>query len=201
MSPKKNWLWGKLKLLGEAFKREGRGLGRRSWASGGLGAVFQKELADNFGSIRFVIIFSLVGIAGIAAAFSAAQSIRGAAGEGGAEFIFLRLFTVSGGSLPPFISFVSFLGPLIGLALGFDAINGEHNKGTLSRVLAQPIFRDDVINGKFLAGLAVLALAVFSLGMVVAGLGLLFTGVPPTAEESARLLCIWWSLLSTVVFG
>ncbi|MGB9903315.1 MAG: ABC transporter permease, partial [Desulfotomaculales bacterium] len=136
-------------------------------------------------------------IAGIAAAFSAAQSIRGAAGEGGAEFVFLRLFTVSGGSLPPFISFVSFLGPLIGLALGFDAINGEYNKGTLSRVLAQPIFRDDVINGKFLAGLAVLALAVFSLGMVVAGLGLLFTGVPPTAEESARLLLY---LLVTVIY-
>lgn len=160
-----------------------------NWPSGGLKAVFQKELADNFGSARFTIIFSLIGLAGIAAAFSAAQNIRGgAAGEGGAEFVFLRLFTVSGGSLPPFISFVSFLGPLIGLALGFDAINGEHNKGTLSRILAQPVYRDDVINGKFLAGLAVLSLAIFALGMIVAGLGLVFTGVPPTTEEVVRLL-------------
>lgn len=177
-----------IEAVKQAVGRAAKRLAGRNRASGGLQAVFQKELADNFSNVRFTIIFSLIAVAGISAAFAAAQNIREAAGGSGAEFVFLRLFTVSGGSLPSFVSFVSFLGPLIGLAIGFDAINGEHNKGTLSRVLAQPIYRDDVINGKFLAGLAVLSLAIFTLGLIVAGLGLFFTGVPPTTEEVVRLL-------------
>ena len=42
------------------------------------------------------------------------------------------------------------------IGLGFDAVNGEHNRRTLSRILAQPIYRDALLIGKFLAGLATL---------------------------------------------
>lgn len=97
MSSKK-LLWGKLKFLGETFKREGRRLGRRSWASGGLGAVFQKELADNFGSIRFGIIFSLVGIAGNAAAFLPPRVFGGRPARG-VRNLFFCAFSLSPGVL------------------------------------------------------------------------------------------------------
>ena len=60
-----------------------------------------------------------------------------------------RLFTVSDGTLPSFVLFINFLGPLLGIALGFDAVNSEQNKGTLSRMLSQPIHRDCIINAKF----------------------------------------------------
>lgn len=169
----------------------------QEWFSGGLKAVFQKELADNLGSTRFTILVLLVAVAGIGAFYVAAQSIRQTVNQGNSSFVFLRLFTTSGGNLPPFITFLSFLGPLLGLALGFDAINGEHNKRTLSRLLAQPIYRDDVINGKFLAGLVVLALVILALGFLVAGLGLLLIGVPPTGEEIGRFLIY---LLVTIVY-
>ncbi len=43
------------------------------------------------------------------------------------------------------------------IGLGFDAVNGEHNRRTLSRILAQPIYRDALLFGKFLAGLVTLA--------------------------------------------
>ncbi|KYH31599.1 ABC transporter permease [Neomoorella mulderi] len=170
---------------------------QQEWFSGGLKTVFQKELADNLSSTRFTILVFLVAVAGVGAFYVAAQSIRQAAGEGDPQFVFLRLFTTSGGSLPPFITFISFLGPLLGLALGFDAINGEHNKRTLSRLLAQPIYRDDVINGKFLAGLVVLAVVILALGFLVAGLGLLLIGVPPTGEEIGRLFIY---LLVTIIY-
>ena len=55
------------------------------------------------------------------------------------------------------LSFISFFGPIIGIALGFDAINSERTQGTLSRVLAQPVYRDAVFNGKFLAAMLTLA--------------------------------------------
>ena len=45
------------------------------------------------------------------------------------------------------------------IGLGFDAVNSEHNRRTLSRILAQPIYRDALLFGKFLAGLATLAIS------------------------------------------
>ncbi len=156
----------------------------------GLLAVFRKEMADQFSSRRFLIMFTLILLAGMSATYTAAQAIRSdvASGEGSAEFVFLRLFTVSAGALPSFVAFVGFLGPLVGLAMGFDAINGEYGRGTLSRVLSNPIFRDSVINGKFLAGVTTIAVMLLSISLVLSGLGLRMIGVPPTADEILRLL-------------
>ena len=39
------------------------------------------------------------------------------------------------------------------IGLGFDAVNSEHNRRTLSRILSQPIYRDALLFGKFIAGL------------------------------------------------
>lgn len=155
----------------------------------GLLAVFRKEMADNFASRRFLIMFTLILLAGMSATYTAAQSIRSdvAGGEGSSAFVFLRLFTVSAGALPSFVSFVGFLGPLVGLAMGFDAINGEYARGTLSRVLSNPIFRDSVINGKFLAGVSTIAVMLISIALVLAGLGLRLIGIPPTMDEMLRL--------------
>ena len=170
--------------------------GTSSWSSGGLGVVCAKEIADHTSSIRFPILFLLVGVTGLSSMYVGAQSIRETVAREGSRFVFLRLFTTSG-TLPPFIAFVSFLGPLVGLAMGFDAIVGERNRGTLSRLLSQPIYRDDVINGKFLAGLAMLGWMMGSLGLLVAGLGLILTGVPPTGEEVLRVLAY---LVVTVIY-
>ena len=95
------------------------------------------------------------------------------------SFLFLKLFTVSDGTLPSFTVFVSFLGPLLGIALGFDAINSEQNKGTLSRILSQPIHRDYLINAKFVGALIVIGVMLFVLGFLVMGsFDLLFDQIP-----------------------
>jgi ABC-2 type transport system permease protein len=153
----------------------------------GLTAVFWKELADHFTSKRFIILFLLVYLAGIATIYVAAQTIRTGVTET-TEFVFLRLFILSGENLPfSFPFFLSLFIPIVGIALGFDAINSERNNGNLSRVLSQPVYRDSVINGKFLAGLFTLSILVISIVVVVAGMGLRMIGVPPTSEEVLRL--------------
>lgn len=179
----------------------------------GVMSVFRKELADHFSGRRFVILFALICVAGLSATWVAGQSIRAdVSGDRESGFVFLKLFTASSGVLPPFVSFIGFLGPLIGLALGFDAINSEHARGTLSRVLSQPIYRDSVINGKFLAGIATIGLMLLSIGLLLGGMGLRMIGVPPTLEEVLRLasflvlsvvyVAFWMSLsvLFSVVF-
>ncbi|MBX6378476.1 MAG: ABC transporter permease, partial [Clostridia bacterium] len=177
----------------------GSGWGQRL-AGQGVGIIFRKELADHLNSPRFLILFALVAVTCLASVYVASRTIGSALTQaqiGESRFVFLALFTTGSGSLPPFTAFLSFLGPLVGLAFGFDAINAERNRGTLSRLLAQPIHRDAVINGKFLAGAAVVALMTLTLGGIVAGLGILLTGIPPTAEEIARVIVF---LLFAVVY-
>jgi ABC-2 type transport system permease protein len=164
----------------------------------GLAAIFRKEIADHFNSKRFIILFLLVYLAAIATTYVAAQNIRSGITES-TQFIFLRLFIVSGESLPfSFPLFLSLFIPIIGIALGFDAVSGERASGTLSRILAQPVYRDSVINGKFIAGLATLSILVISIVALVAGMGLRMIGVPPNAEEILR---IFWLIFLSIIYG
>lgn len=156
-----------------------------------MAAIIRKELADYFNSIRLLVLFALVLLGSAGGLYAASQGIRAAvAGSGagtGREFVFLTLFTSSGEVMPALIFFISLFVPIIGIALGFDAINSERTGGTLSRLLSQPVYRDSVINGKFLAGIVTLAIMVSTIMLLVAGYGLRMIGVPPTAEEVIRL--------------
>lgn len=158
-------------------------------ANKGLMAVIKKEVGDHLGGKRFYILSLLVVITCLGALYVAASTIRTSVGQDEIDFVFLKLFTTSGSTMPfSFLLFISFLGPLVGLTLGFDAINGERDRRTLSRILSQPIYRDALINGKFIAGVIVIGIVIYGLGFLVAGLGLILTGVPPTMDELFRLL-------------
>ena len=148
--------------------------------------VFWKELADHFGSKRFIIFFFLILLVAGASVYLAGQGLRQNP-EGTGSFVFLRLFTSSSGGLPSFLSFLAFFGPLIAVLLGFDAVNREFNRGTVSRVLAQPIYRHSWINGKFLAGFAAVALALAGIVLIIFGLGLFTLGFAPDGGELARM--------------
>ena len=113
-------------------------------------------------------------------------------------FLFLRLFTTAREPLPSFVAFLGFLVPLMAIGLGFDAVNGEHNRRTLSRILSQPIYRDALLFGKFIAGLATLSISLIVLWLLVIGLGLLMLGVPPGGEEMARAFVF---LLVTIAYA
>jgi len=168
-------------------------------ANTALGALYRKEVADQFRSKRFIIVLVLIGLTALASVYSAGLGIKDAVAQetSGTQFVFLKLYTASGDSLPSFLTFISFLGPLVGLALGFDAINGEKSRGTMSRLLSQPIYRDTVVNGKFLAGVTVISVMVFTIAFIVGGLGIIMTGIPPTLEELARILLF---IVFTVVY-
>jgi ABC-2 type transport system permease protein len=155
--------------------------------------VFWKELADHFSSRRFMILLAIIVLTGVWAIYAAGQSIRQDAESAPAEFVFLLLLTSQSGGLLSLTSFLGLLGPLVGIMLGFDAVSGEYARGTLSRVLSQPIYRDSLINGKFLAGLATVATLWASILLLVIGLGIVLVGFPPTAEE------LWRMLIFTIV--
>jgi ABC-2 type transport system permease protein len=161
-------------------------------------AIIRKELADYVTSIRFVAFLLLMIVVSVTGLMAASQGIRSANLPEG--IVFLGLFTTAGSTVPiPSLSYlVSLLIPIIGIALGFDAINSERSSGTLSRVLAQPVFRDSVINGKFLAGVVILSIMVGTMLLMVSGYGMRMIGVPPTHEEVIRLFLYY---IVTIFYG
>jgi ABC-2 type transport system permease protein len=157
---------------------------RRGFAFTGAGTVFLKEFADHLGGARVLVLEWLVLITGIGAVYTAIQDLKQTTGQD--PFLFLRLFTQARDPLPSFVSVLAFLIPLMAIGLAFDGINSEFNRRTLSRILAQPIYRDALLLGKFLAGLATMTVALVALWLLVVGLGLVTLGVPPNGEEVMR---------------
>jgi ABC-2 type transport system permease protein len=178
----------------------------------GLFAVYKKELSDHCSSYRFVILFALIAMVSFITSYMAAIYLReNLEGVAKPQFVFLMLFNKPG-ALFSMVQFVAFFGPLIGLILGFDAINRERAQGTLVKLLSQPIYRDAVINGKFLAGATNITIMIVSIVLVISGLGLNLLGVVPGWEEIMRLviyvvisifyICFWLgiSILFSIVF-
>jgi ABC-2 type transport system permease protein len=154
----------------------------------GLWAIYRKELEDHFSSTRFTILLTVILMISLIMSFMTGSGLRKEL-EGFAQpsLVFLFLFT-STGALFSLVQFVAFFGPLIGLILGFDAINRERAARTLPKLLAQPIYRDAIINGKFLAGITVVAVMLTAILLLISGLGLWVLGVVPGGAEIGRLV-------------
>ena len=165
-----------------------------------------KELSDHVLSSRFYVLLVVLGIAALIPLYFAAERIRSLAeAASGSPAVFLALFVIEpeGVDFGPISftvqAFLAIAAPLLGVAFGFDAVNGERHQGTLPRLLSQPIHRDDVINGKFAAGLAAIALALGALVAFVVGFGMLRLGIAPSLEEILRLLS--WFALTVLYVG
>lgn len=147
-------------------------------------AIFWKELSDHFGKRRFNLMLGLVLVGVLWATFVDTEAMVRA----GTGSFYLDLFTTTLGVPLSLLSFLSFFGPIIGITLGFDSINSERTQGTLSRILSQPVYRDAVYNGKFLAGLFTLTMVVLSLGIAAVGVAMFRFGLPPSSDEILRLI-------------
>lgn len=164
----------------------------------GFYAVLKKELQDDFTSWRFIVFFAIILLVGIYAIYTAAETIRSVV-SGNSDFIFMALFTASGDKMPySFLELMAMILPLVAIALGWDAINSEKNKGTLSRLISQPIYRDSIINAKFTAGLITIGVIMTAIVLLVCGLGIRMIGVVPTAEEAWR---IFFFLVLSIIYG
>jgi Cu-processing system permease protein len=106
-----------------------------------IGAIASKEFRDRIRNrwvIAIAVIFTLFALA--ITYFGSAQ--QGEVGFSNIEFTIASL-----------VSLVIYLIPLIALILGYDAIVGERERGSLDLLLSMPITRLELLLGKF-AGLA-----------------------------------------------
>ena len=148
----------------------------------GMITVCSKELTDHLGSKRYIILFALILSLSILLAHQGAEYVRHHPRLG-----FMAAFTGAQFGFS-FTAIMVIFGPIIGLSLSFDSINRERASGTLSVILSQPIHRDSVINGKFLAGTIALSLLSTTTIGIMCGVTIYILGFGPTAEESIRIV-------------
>jgi ABC-type transport system involved in multi-copper enzyme maturation, permease component len=164
--------------------------------------MVRKEIADHIRSWRFIVLLSLIVLTFLGAMYVSLSNLKAAvANESDPDrlFMYLKLLTATDGSLPPFHIFMSFLGALLGISLGFDAVNAEQNNGTLVRLLAQPVYRDNLLLAKFVSALALVAALFISLSLLMIGGGLMITGVYIEGVEFLRILA--FDILTVLYVG
>jgi len=166
----------------------------------GIFTILRKEMEDHFSSTRFLLISALIVMVGVIITSMVGMSIQEEVkGMAKPTLLFLMLFT-STGKLFSFVQFIGFFGPLIGIILGFDAINRERVQRTLSKLVSQPIYRDAIINAKFLAGVVTIGIVLVAIVLIISGLGIRLIGVVPGAEEIWRLVIYLIASLLYIAF-
>lgn len=142
--------------------------------------VFEKEFKDMLRSKRLILIMATFVLSYVISIGS-----------------FVVMFSEQGAPMPPniinlvlgsLVGYLSLIASIIGIALGFDAISGEHEKGTLRIVLSQPIFRDEFIVGKFLAALAVISFALVVATSLSLSSAVIMLGLTLKYEDVARVM-------------
>jgi ABC-2 type transport system permease protein len=169
----------------------------------GFKTILRKELEDHFNSWRFITVFLVIFIPCIYFTWRIVGNIQQTVTSSSA-YTFLSIFTNSLSESPiallpnSFFELIVLLLPVVGIALGLDAINSERNNGTLSRLVAQPVYRDNIINAKFCAGLVTISIVVVAVVLLSCGLGIRLLGIVPSAEEVWRL---FFFMIISIVYG
>ena len=168
-----------------------------------INVLISKEISSHIRSWRFLVLVILILLtfcASIYVSFTGLKQSLNNVQDPDSTFAYLKLLTSSDNTIPPFHVFLNFLAPLLGIALGFDAINSEQNAGTLTRLIAQPIYRDNLLIAKFFSPLIIVAVLFTSLVLFMIGAGILITGINIEMQEVIRIIGFIFISLIYVAF-
>jgi len=160
---------------------------------GDLWDIGREELADTFSSRKFLLVLGLFLLLSMGSVYLGVSEYQAA----------LEQFKNGGGGSVPqkpslleaFNTLVTANLPLaagiLALLLSYDVVSKEREEGTIELLLSYPIYRDEVINGKFVAGLFTVSFALLTAFTASSGLAIYLTGELPTVQEVYRLLFMW----------
>ncbi len=140
--------------------------------------IARKELIDYFSSIRYLVVLLTVTLL---IGLSTYSTVRGL---GESRISFLELL-VRG--RPTVITIMSYIASILGIALGFDAVNREKRDRTLILILSCPIYRDTLLTGKFISGAISIGITISLAIALACGNIMALTGIVPSQEELLRI--------------
>ncbi len=167
---------------------------------GSLWDIARKDVSDSFSSRKFMLVFGLFLLFSLASVYTGINSYQEQMEEfkGGDAY----------GWTPEKPSLMDVFEPMLGLnmplaagllalLLSYDSISKEREEGTIELLLSYPIYRDEVINGKFVAGLFMLALSLLLSFTMSSGLAVFMLDKLPSLNHVYRLSFVW---LGTIVY-
>jgi ABC-2 type transport system permease protein len=181
----------------------------------GLFTMAKKEFLDIIGEKKFLLIFATLLIVVLVSTFqgglsySSSQSTSvtvitgnstrpGGGGQG--NFAFGSAQSLSN-SLSSMITNFSLVGGVLAIAISFDTINNERQKGSLKTLLSYPIYRDTIVYGKYLGGLIAVTLVATITFLAGIGVFVSVTGLAMTMDTVIRLLIFFGvSLVYMAIF-
>ncbi len=144
-------------------------------------SIARKEFTDTITSKRLWLIAGIFLLFSIASTYSTSFSFM----IGGQQAVRPMAQIAS-----TIASTMAYMAPLLGIALAFDAISGERERGTLRILLSRPIYREDVVNGKIISALAVIGLTIAVSSLASVSVSILLHKVAVTLDDVARI-CIF----------
>ncbi|MCX6655399.1 MAG: ABC transporter permease subunit [Candidatus Bathyarchaeota archaeon] len=188
----------------------------------GLFTMAKKEFLDIIGETKFLLIFGTLLIVILVSTFqggleySSSQSsttttttMPGGQVPGGQRpganqtrpTQFMGSLSSLSTALSSMVTNFSLVGGVLAIAISFDTINSEKQRGSLSTLLSYPIYRDSIVYGKYVGGL--LAVTLVSVVTFMAGIGVFLsvTGLALTMDTVLRLLIFFGvSLVYMAIF-
>jgi ABC-2 type transport system permease protein len=179
----------------------------------GVLAIARKEFFDHLISRKFLVIVAIlliVAVVGILSGISDYQSAistynyhqKTASHEGDAQSAADLTMKTKPSVLLVFYQMgllFEMMGAILGIAMGFDLVTKEKESKSLKILLAHPVYRDQVINGKALGGIAAIVLALGTT-MVLSGAILLLSGIVPEPSELPMIL-LFCAATFLLIFG
>jgi ABC-2 type transport system permease protein len=113
----------------------------------GLSLIIKKEMSDAVSNRTFllslgVLVFLLL-FSGYAAGVQFTWNVTWGTSDTSSPYLTVIAYLVPN---------INLLGALVAVVYGFNSINKERTEGSLKVMLSYPIFRDQVMLGKLLAG-------------------------------------------------
>ena len=137
----------------------------------------------------------VLAISGLMAVLALSISMLGSAPTGMLDVDALTLSTVSLASLS------IFLVPLIALLLSYDGLVGEVDQGTMLLLLSYPLTRSQVIAGKFLGQVGIIAFAtLFGYGLSGIVTALMQDVMPPASAWVSLAVMVLSSVMLGAIF-
>lgn len=160
--------------------------------------ISKKELSDHITSRRFLLIlFIICLVLGVAAAngvtnYNDALEMYKNENVG---YLFFPSILLAFNQITNSIGLYG-LGAVIGIAIGFDLVSGEREGKSLKTILSQPVYRDELINGKAIGGITSLSIITLAGFLTVLAIFLII-GIVPSVDEFFLIGVIW---LITLLF-